>query len=346
MKNEEFKNPSNDNNATNELNSLGINKVSKSICKITSHNGKSTGFLVSLPINMGDRYLYGLLTTNLIFSENWMNPDESLNIYFPHLKQSFNYMIPKNAFLFTCPFLDISFIEIPLGIFKNVEYLRVCEEPLLDQKLYYLKESEENNISFIEGNITEFYGTNICYKIDEKIKDNPSPGLPIISLSKFSLGDVIGVSNDSSFDYNNEIKMATHLNIIIESIKSLVKNNIKRPLETLSPAKELIYSESLLLNKIGLEKTENPFVFISPASFMVTPLWFYRTQYAWFWTPKKPENFSLKEIKKCNWSIIKSNKPIIAIGGIYDNNAPALRNINLIKYLIDSGLKFLVSIKI
>jgi len=74
MKNEEFNTPSNDNNTNNELNSLGINKVAKSICKITSHNGKSTGFLVSLPINMGNRYLYGLLTSSHNLSKNQLQP--------------------------------------------------------------------------------------------------------------------------------------------------------------------------------------------------------------------------------------------------------------------------------
>ena len=346
MKNEKYFSSFQDNNENNELNSLGINKVAKSICNIISQKNQLKGFLASLPINMGDRYLYGLLTSSHIFSKNEFKQGETLNIYFPQSKQSFNYKIPQTSFVFTCPFLDISFIEIPIGTFNNVEYLRVWEEPILEQKVYYLKELDNNNISFIEGNISEFYGTNICYKIDEKINNKPSFGLPLISLSKLSLGDVIGIINDLSLDNDNQIKLATNLNIVIESIKSLVKNNIKRPLETLSSAKELILSEILLLEKIGLKRTDNPFVFISPASFLVTPLWFYRTQYAWFWTPKEPKNFTMEEIKKCNWSIIKSNKPIIAIGGIYNNQKPALRNIKLIKFLIDSGLKFLISIKI
>ena len=342
MKNEE--NSTNSNKETNnDFFSIGIKKVSKAICKINSNNIESTGFLVSLPINMGNRYLYGLLTNSHNLSKNQLTPGEKINLYFPEVNQYFNYFIPESSFVFTCPFLEISFIEIPPGTIKNVEYLRVWDEPLIDQKIYSLKQStENNNISFIEGKINDFYGTNILYKNDIKYKNTSStPGSPIISLSKFSLGDVIGINNEILIDKTNEIKCATHIDIIINAIRSLVDNNIKKPPETLSPAKQLIPDEIFLIEKLGLKNTENPDIFISPASFLVTPLWFYRTQYAWFWTPKEPENYSLEEIKKCNWSLIKVNKPIIAIGGIYNNSEPALRNIKLIKILIFSGLKFL-----
>ena len=343
MKNEEFS--SNTNKEINDDSfSLGIKKVTNAICQIYSNNKESTGFLVSLPINMGNRYLYGLLTNNHNLSKDQLKPGENINLYFPEANQFFNYFIPESPFLFTCPFLDISFIEIPLGTIKNVEYLRVWDEPIVEQKIYYIKRStESNDISFIEGKIDNFYGTNILYTNNIKDKDNgPIPGSPIISLSKFSLGDVIGISNDTLIDKTKEIKFATHIDIIINAIRSLVDNNIKRPSETLFPAKQLQPNEIYLLEKIGLKTSGNPYIFISPASFLITPLWFYRTQYAWFWTPKEPENFNLEEIKKCNWSLIKANKPIIAIGGIYNNAAPALRNIKLIQLLIISGLKFLI----
>ena len=345
MKNEEFSSSSN-----KEINddsfSSGLKKVSKATCKIYSNNIESTGFLVSLPINMGDRYLYGLLTNNHNLSKDQLKPGEKINLYFPGVNQYFNYFIPESSFLFTCPFLDISFIEIPQGTIKNVEYLRVWDEPLVDQKIYYIKQStentENNNISFIEGKIDNFYGTNILYKNNIKDKDDsPITGSPIISSSKFSLGDVIGISNDILINKTDEVKFATHIDIIINAIRSLVDNNIKKPSETLSPAKQLQPTEIYLLEKIGLKTSGNPYIFISPASFLITPLWFYRTQYAWFWTPKEPENFNLEEIKKCNWSLIKANKPIVAIGGIYNNAAPALRNIKLIQILIISGLKFM-----
>ena len=76
---------------------------------------------------------------------------------------------------------------------------------------------------------------------------------------------------------------------------------------------------------------------------MVTPLWFYRAHYSWYWTPKEPKNYKIDEIKKCNWSLIQENRPITAIGGEYNGSQPAERNIKLIKFLIESGLHFLNS---
>ena len=123
-----------------------------------------------------------------------------------------------------------------------------------------------------------------------------------------------------------------------------MNHNISSPLDTLSPAKKLSYSEIILLEKEGLITTKNPDLFISPGTFLlITSLYFYRTQYAWFWTPKEPKDYNLEEIKKCNWSLIGANRPITVIGGFYNNQEPAPRNIKLIQFLIDSDLSFLTS---
>lgn len=323
--------------------SLGIKKVASATCTISSNNKQSYGFLVSLPINMGDRYLFGLLTSNNILPEEKLKVDSKFNIHFIESNQAYDYIITEDSFVFTCPFLDISFVEIPLGSFDNVEYLRAWDEPQIQQKCYFINKSDSSELKFIEGNITEFYGYDIIYKIHDKNIDFIFNGTPLISLSKFSLGDVIGINKGFFNNLNNEKISAVHINIIINSIKSLVSRNIQKPLITLSPAKNLSKSELDYLEKIGLQSTNNQNIFISPAFFIITPLWFYRTQYAWFWTPTRPINYNMEEIKKCNWSLIKSNMPIIAIGGIYNNRPPAQKNIKLIKTLINSGLKFLSS---
>ena len=121
-----------------------------------------------------------------------------------------------------------------------------------------------------------------------------------------------------------------------------LNNNKLLPLQTLPPAKNLSNEDLFKLQNIGLLETENPNIFISPGTDDgITPLWFYRTQYAWFWTPKEPQNYNIEEIKKCNWSLIQSNRPITAIGGRYNNIMPALRNIKLIKTLIKYGMSYL-----
>ena len=89
----------------------------------------------------------------------------------------------------------------------------------------------------------------------------------------------------------------------------------------------------------GLEATSNPEVFISPKSLFVTPLWFYRTNYAWYWTPIEPKNNC---IEKPNWIIIYPGCSLKVIGGKWDGIEPAEKNIILIHWLERIGSNYLV----
>ena len=189
----------------------------------------------------------------------------------------------------------------------------------------------------------ELYGTYILSEINGSC-ENSATGLPIISLSEGFLGDLVAINE--RFFYDKQIKnkylvMNININIIIRAIRSLIQQNKNTKEETLSDAKTLSQIEIHVLKNTGLIGTENPCVFISPGSLGVTPLWFYRTHYAWFWTPTQPKTFSLNNLKFVNWSIIQPNFPIRAIGGMWNNAMPAERNVELIKFLINSGLRFL-----
>ena len=324
--------------------SQAILNISKSSCIINSNNN-STGFLVYLPINMENnklKILYGLLTTNSALSSKQLQPGEELKLYFYSSKQYFNYIIQKNTFVFTCPFLDASFVEIPRGTIPNVEYLQTWGNSSEGQKIYFINSSNIDNISLINGKIVDFYGTDILYTIQKKDNCYPFPGSAMITINEQSSCFVLGINKQFSFE-SNKMNRVTKINNVIEAISCLFNHNILMPQKTLSPAKNLSNSEIAELEKEGLERTANPDLFISPSSFMVTPIWFYRTQYAWFWTPKKPKSYNIEDIKKCNWSLISQKRTITAIGGDYNGLEPAGRNIRLIKFLIDSDLIFLTS---
>ena len=70
----------------------------------------------------------------------------------------------------------------------------------------------------------------------------------------------------------------------------------------------------------------------------MTTIWFYRTKYAWYWTPTKPDK---NELNKVNWMIIYPGNSLRVIGGIWDGQEPAPNNINLIHWLEKNGLKYL-----
>ena len=93
------------------------------------------------------------------------------------------------------------------------------------------------------------------------------------------------------------------------------------------------------LNKKGLKETSKSEIFISPESDGVTPLWFYRTNYAWYWTPTEPKN---NNIEKSNWIIIYPGCSLKVIGSYWDGIEPAERNINLIHWLETTGYDYLI----
>lgn len=81
-------------------------------------------------------------------------------------------------------------------------------------------------------------------------------------------------------------------------------------------------------------------MFISPGSKNITPLWFYRTNHAWYWTPTDPKEF--KNIILSNWLIIYPGGSLKVIGGYWNGQEPADRNIELIHWLESTDFKFLI----
>ena len=316
-------------------------KILNSICEIIKDNEiKGLGFLVSLPINIKDRYLYGLLTTNETLSKQDLQTNNEIKLNFKEIKLVYNYTISENTFVFTCPFINVSFVEIPLNTINNVNYLRVLEVPSKEHKISVCQTDENGNIKLCECNSSSFFGTYILYNIDDRKKKIVNAS-PIVSLSESFFGDLIAINTIINYK-EKAYCIGININIILRAIRALVHQNKITKEETLSEPKKLSQTEIHVLKKEGLIETENPNIFISPGSAGITPLWFCRTHYAWFWTPSKPITFSLNDLKMVNWSLIQPNFPIKAIGGIWNNAEPAERNVILIQFLINSGLRFLM----
>ena len=323
------------------------NKISfaNSICEISINQNNSIkgfGFLVSLPINIGNRYLYGLLTSNRILSKNELNVGNILHLNFKESQKTYNYQISENTFVFSCDFINISFVEIPEGFIRDIKYLKVMEKPYKTQKISIFQSNQKGYMDSIEGNIKGYFGTYILFNINGSYNINPIC-TPIISQEQESIGHIVAIKQSNSLhgEYTKYYS-GINVNILLLAIKSLVKQKKTTASETLSQSKKLSSTEIDLLKNAGLVKTQNPNVFISPESSGVTPLWFYRTHYAWYWTPTKPQSFDKYNLDVCNWSLIHKNFPIKAIGGFWDDLEPAPRNIILINSLIKSGLKFLL----
>ena len=237
-------------------------------------------------------------------------------------------------------------MELLNAVINNIEPLQIYEEPIEKQNILVSQINQGNIFEIFKGDITENFGTNLLFNINGTY-ENIAIGTPVISLSVTGclFGKVIGIKVDNFLSGEENDKFAAHnINIFLESIKSLVYSQKISPEETLSEPKKLSLKEKRKLKDKGLKEIDNnnDIIFESPASQGITSLFFYRTHYAWFWTPTELKEFSKEKILKCNWSLIKQNLKIIAIGGKYDKVEPAPRNVTLIEYLISTNLDFLL----
>lgn len=316
--------------------------IARSTCKIeynienTKYTGK--GFLLLLPVPDLEHTIRGLITTNKILDNSILYNSE-ISLYFSTNETKLS-LIPKNHFCFSDPFLDITFIELKNPEFDGFNFLTVDENIIKSGYVYIIKDSKGENIS--QGKINRRWGFTLEHTISV---DENSSGNALISLET---NKVIGVLNKrKAKDKNNNIfSCATSIEAAILGIKILY-NSYKynksafEEKENGFVQKEIKSLNNIEINELkiyGLKTTSNSEIFISPASPFVTPLWFYRTNYAWYWTPTKPEDNYPEEV---NWIIIYPGCSLKVIGGPYDGYEPAERNIILIHWLESTGLSYL-----
>ena len=322
-------------NIISQTKSINIEIIDSSyICKIYSGlNKKFTdlGILIKIPFSNSNKILSGILTRYFI-EDNILNQINSINIKDNDIIEKINL---NNSFKYSDPFLDVTFIEINNSKYDFIEINEgdiPCKNPLLITYAY-----SNDSINYDEVEIKEQWGVNILYKDLKTIFDDNDYLLDYdSSYSKLALlfdEKIIGIHKQNDHPYD----ISVNISIIAKAIKLNFENNFKQIKQRGNPLSKSHVEE---LKKIGLvESKVIPNIFISPPSFFVTPIWFLRTKYAWYWTPTKPDN---NDITKSNWMIIYPNNSLKVIGGGWDGIEPAINNINLIRWLEKNGLKFII----
>lgn len=320
-----------------------LDSISKSICKIEyNEEGKNkigAGFLVILPIPDSDNPIRGLITCNSVINQNILsNSKKKLNFTDREITIDCS---SQTDFCFTDPFLNITFIELKKPEYDGFEFINIEENDDISEYAYIINDTKEKNIS--KGKISTKWG----YKILHTLSTNEDLlGSPLISLEDNQILGVHSENNVEDID-NNILSVAISMKATIQAIRIVYNSYIHN--RSLFTEKEngIIQKELKLLTNIeidelkahGLEATSNPEVFISPKSLFVTPLWFYRTNYAWYWTPIEPKNNC---IEKPNWIIIYPGCSLKVIGGKWDLIEPAEKNITLIHWLESTGSNYLI----
>ena len=266
-------------------NNLDIKEIiAKSNCQIeyTIDNEKKTGkgFLLKIPVPDSKNSIRGLITTYNILNNNILY-NSQITLHFTTNETTIN-LIPKEHFCFSDHFIDITFIELKNPEFDEFVFLEVDGKETNLGYAYILQDLKGGNIS--KGKIMTRYGFKLFHtvQIDEKFS-----GSALISLEN---NKVVGIhTNKQSEDNNHNIyKVAISMQAIIQAIRILFNSYMynKSAFEekengiVQKKVKSLSTSETNELRKHGLEETSRIDIFISPASFFITPLWFYRTNYA------------------------------------------------------------------
>ena len=125
-----------------------------------------------------------------------------------------------------------------------------------------------NNFDISKGNIIEKFGTNLLFNVNDSYENN-AIGTPLISLSKESFGQVIGLKIDNYLSGEKRDKFsALNINTFIECIEILVNLQRIKPEKTLSEPKKLSLKEKHILKEKGLIlcKELNNLLFESPGS--------------------------------------------------------------------------------
>ncbi len=326
------------------LNLNDVNFIGKSTCLIeyivNNRKAMGTGFLIELPIPDSNNPMKGLITNYHVLNYKILKKIEiSLNFFLE--KKTLALNLKQKRFIFSDSFIDITFIELDNKELEElgINCLEIEEEKFLISNGLtdsFIVQNPNGILSFAQGKILKRWGFNLYHSINTI---EGSSGSPLV-LEKNN--KVIGVHKSGM--KQSQYNIASNIQVIVKAIRNIYNNRrkITNKLSLIKKARTPLSEEEINeLNNHGLIQTNSPYIFQSPSSFLVSSLWFYRTNHAWYWTPKEPK-INNNEEYECNWLIIYPGGSLRVIGGFYHGQEPAQRNIDLIHWLESTKLKYLV----
>lgn len=238
-------------------------------------------------------------------------------------------VITDNTYFYTSQFLGVTVIEV-----QDPDLRARClqiDEKMIPTSFSYITDVGKWTNSSLTLQNCRLWGYSVISNLDRE----SHPGEPILN----SNGHVIGVVP------GNYIRSHSRYSTIIAFVTSAIERTLQFghfcSLDT--DLAKLPDDKILKLKEIGLESTDNPLLFISPASPMITPLWFCRTKHGWYWTPTEitAREMELKNFCVANWIEIGEFCQMKVIGGRWNSIEPAKKNEVIIGKLATSGAFYL-----
>ena len=311
-----------------------------SICliQVSSNNSSwtGTGFFIEFPFPSIDNPISGIMTNNHVLGAKQLVSGSKFTIVADSTNKSFTINLNDNLFLFTSELIDITFIQLSPHMIREINptFLYASDsDSQKDDRITVLQHPKGGELLFSQGTIVSFWGCDYLHRCSTEYG---SSGSPLLNHNF----EVVGVHKRRRQSENANV--ATRISVIVGAIKTMYNQYVEnKSIRGRNPAKTLNSTDIDVLNEHGLKPTEMDNLFISPASKGVTALFFFRTNHAWYWTPHVSVRHTLDDLKECNWSIIIKHREKKAIGGPWDGEEPASRNIRLIEWLWEKGLDYL-----
>ena len=330
------------NSFTNELGEGGnidIEILDKYLCtinyKFSNKKIKDLGFLVKIPIANKTSNITGFIS-KFYFEETILNNIQTINVFNKgNLMHKINCKNSEDLFIFSDEFLNVTYFEINNA---NFNFIDILDENKIPKKFELISYSKENNTCIkTQVKLLEKWGINIIYQ------ENDDKKYANYKTSYCNIGLIVDNKLVGIHQKNN---LQNGIAINIDAISKAIKLNYREKKKNNSTYYYKTKNQNLLngsqisdLKKIGLELTDIKNMLVSPASTFVTPIWFYRTKHAWYWTPTEPDK---NDLYKSNWMIIYRNNSLKVIGGKWDGIEPAEKNIKIINLLEATKMKYLI----
>ena len=298
----------------------------QSVCSINFDGGVERGFIARFPsILIKDcRVFVGLITSDSVIPQK--NSKYNLNFDDNYIHEM---VITDDTYFYTSQFLGVTVIEV-----QDPDLRARClqiDEKVIDTTFAYIADVERWINSSLSLENCRLWGYSVISSLDRE----SHPGEPILNSDWHVIGVVPG----------NYIRSHSRYSTIIAFVASAIERTLQFGhfccLDT--DLAKLPDEKILKLEEIGLESTDNPLLFISPGSPMITPLWFCRTAHGWYWTPTRitPHDIELKNFSVANWMEIGEFCQMKVIGGRWNSIEPARKNRIIIGKLAASGALYL-----
>ena len=314
-----------------------MQRWAKAACKIMLDSDCwGSGCFVVFQIH--ENNLYGVMTNNHVLDENRLEDEQNVNLCL-HNGDTITVQLESARIRFTCPLLDVTFIELKADekqtmAHHGVEFLQVCRSTQCtppETPIAIMQYPENHSkLSFAQGKVYSLWGT--CFLHDASTHYGSS-GAGIVSMRS---GEVVAIHCGRRPDMKGNVGVRAPA--VIQAIEKIINFNIAHH----KPAIELDRTSLFHLKMLGLHLTNNKFLFKGRSGlFVKRRVWVYRTNHAWYWTTTEPESYEKIELlRRCNWLEIGVDTKII--GGCWNGKKPAQRNIELIDKLAATDFRYLL----